>query len=284
MSCISTHSLTRRLTRNQSIVSRLRCISTHSLTRRLTHDFPTADLFFSFQLTASQGGWQRCGILPHPHGRISTHSLTRRLTEASIYNLLQCCISTHSLTRRLTSKNGFKERADIISTHSLTRRLTTVYTYNYNRILFQLTASQGGWQDHKNTQHHQGDFNSQPHKEADNVLKWIEQTFQHFNSQPHKEADGTLTVNSAAGSISTHSLTRRLTEYRHLPWVFKRISTHSLTRRLTSTDSTVLASLKFQLTASQGGWPYSAKFKGLRKTFQLTASQGGWLWNKRTIS
>ena len=56
------------------------CISTHSLTRRLTHDFPTADLFFSFQLTASQGGWQRCGILPHPHGRISTHSLTRRLT------------------------------------------------------------------------------------------------------------------------------------------------------------------------------------------------------------
>ena len=193
-------------------------ISTHSLTRRLTTVAANGNVVFSFQLTASQGGW-------HPR----------------------------TVLRR-------------------------------ELILFQLTASQGGWQDHKNTQHHQGDFNSQPHKEADNVLKWIEQTFQHFNSQPHKEADGTLTVNSAAGSISTHSLTRRLTEYRHLPWVFKRISTHSLTRRLTSTDSTVLASLKFQLTASQGGWPYSAKFKGLRKTFQLTASQGGWLWNKRTIS
>ena len=75
---------------------------------------------------------------------ISTHSLTRRLTLFKFAVAVVTDISTHSLTRRLTSKNGFKERADIISTHSLTRRLTTVYTYNYNRILFQLTASQGG--------------------------------------------------------------------------------------------------------------------------------------------
>ena len=55
-----------------------------------------------------------------------------------------------------------------------------------------------------------------------------------FNSQPHKEADNQKCVQIAVKIISTHSLTRRLT------WSWQKmcdvldISTHSLTRRLTA--------------------------------------------------
>ena len=58
-----------------------------------------------------------------------------------------------------------------------------------------------------------------------------------FNSQPHKEADGELLEDILAElSISTHSLTRRLTGL----FLYKEenhgISTHSLTRRLTEPE------------------------------------------------
>ena len=231
--CISTHSLTRRLTRNQSIVSRLRCISTHSLTRRLTHDFPTADLFFSFQLTASQGGWQRCGILPHPHGRISTHSLTRRLT---LIIWVRVCIIWHFNSQPHKEADvAWNQWSDInnISTHSLTRRLTLPPSVSPQRST---------------------NFNSQPHKEADSVVNLLFIISAYFNSQPHKEADDWKRIFRQRTYISTHSLTRRLTTLSCLGTFIRyfnsqphkeadilctdfsavnRISTHSLTRRLT---------------------------------------------------
>ena len=98
---------------------------------------------------------------------ISTHSLTRRLTTCTTYFNELRIISTHSLTRRLTAdvKKALSEH--YISTHSLTRRLTTSCVRRYPhppyfnsqphkeadrngdseykmRLLFQLTASQGG--------------------------------------------------------------------------------------------------------------------------------------------
>ncbi len=54
--------------------------------------------------------------------------------------------------------------------------------------------------------------------------------------------------------ISTHSLTRRLTSYHFRMRHLEIISTHSLTRRLTTTMGTGNMDLvQFQLTASQGG-------------------------------
>ena len=120
-------------------------------------------------------------------------------------------------------------------------------------------------------------FNSQPHKEADNLPDDLQRywlcisthsltrrltirsskngkTLQHFNSQPHKEAD----------------------ERRKLSGKFRGISTHSLTRRLTPTCNAVVACATFQLTASQGGWPVSHFHSRCKTVFQLTASQGGW--------
>ena len=169
---------------------RISSISTHSLTRRLTRNSLSSISQFLFQLTASQGGWRtyhclvcrRCYFNSQPHKEadrisscfafiivISTHSLTRRLTiwliilpPQSLYFNSQphkeadnrvgdcavraICISTHSLTRRLTESRGRGERIQRISTHSLTRRLTGTASGDTKITVFQLTASQGGWQ------------------------------------------------------------------------------------------------------------------------------------------
>ena len=77
-------------------------------------------------------------------------------------------------------------------------------------------------------------FNSQPHEEADLGVLVVAIPLAHFNSQPHEEADG-LTYRSLTGlsDISTHSLTKRLTEIKKLTFSEVYISTHSLTKRLT---------------------------------------------------
>ena len=74
-------------------------------------------------------------------------------------------------------------------------------------------------------------FNSQPHKEADMRFSAFPVLLRYFNSQPHKEADCNRLVAFPLFTISTHSLTRRLTEQ------FVICSTGEI----------------FQLTASQGG-------------------------------
>ena len=122
-------------------------ISTHSLTRRLTTFVISFGIYSSsFQLTASQGGWQpswyHSEYIPlhfnsQPHKEadtppiwwyyitiISTHSLTRRLTSNMVDNTSRINISTHSLTRRLTWYAWDSVCNWVISTHSLTRRLT----------------------------------------------------------------------------------------------------------------------------------------------------------------
>ena len=99
----------------------------------------------SFQLTASQGGWHGWRDDLSVLCIISTHSLTRRLTQFSPASFFHLTISTHSLTRRLTGYRSRLTRYISISTHSLTRRLTIRTKKHRKRIIFQLTASQGGW-------------------------------------------------------------------------------------------------------------------------------------------
>ena len=54
-------------------------------------------------------------------------------------------------------------------------------------------------------------FNSQPHKEADDYRQPPAKNLRNFNSQPHKEADYYGSGFNISYTISTHSLTRRLT-------------------------------------------------------------------------
>ena len=107
-----------------------------------------------------------------------------------------------------------QEQIDI-STHSLTKRLTmTQSALDQYALAFQLTASRRGWQ------------SSTQEKE----IRY------YFNSQPHEEADGGHRFKSPAESISTHSLTKRLTIKVFVIHTFLFISTHSLTKRLTVTQ------------------------------------------------
>ena len=277
------------------------CISTHSLTRRLTDCRLGNPCILAFQLTASQGGWRLYALIfgsrlnfnsqPHkeaddsyricwkalyyfnsqPHKEadissnlwysvfsISTHSLTRRLTWLTMRNGIDMDISTHSLTRRLTVDfpEVFARRA--ISTHSLTRRLTAecnrlqvwifISTHSLTRRLtkrrarrdraeaFQLTASQGGWQQLDRPLDTITTFQLTASQGGWRTFKNMWTVWRYFNSQPHKEADGSL---------------RRCLIFR----------------------------LSFQLTASQGGWLCHLIYWSRENVFQLTASQGGWrIW------
>ena len=96
-------------------------------------------------------------------------------------------------------------------------------------------------------------FNSQPHEEADIRMFHLLYMHQHFNSQPHEEADIIQTVYSLICSISTHSLTKRLTTTISAVLYKAGISTHSLTKRLTTSEASKPRKLAFQLTASRRG-------------------------------
>ena len=99
-----------------------------------------------------------------------------------------------------------------------------------------------------------GNFNSQPHKEADTGTSTTATVFTDFNSQPHKEADGPTGPQGPKGDISTHSLTRRLTRgprgKRAIPEHFNSQPHKEADFRLFSVP---VSAVSFQLTASQGG-------------------------------
>ena len=144
-------------------------------------------------------------------------------------------------------------------------------------LAFQLTALQGGWPVKKGKGRKARYFNSQPHKEADRFSQTQETLQNYFNSQPHKEADAWDAGVPMRLPISTHSLTRRLTECSWTKGEYDFISTHSLTRRLTHKPYKAYLEKLFQLTASQGGWLQLTEWWYNHQSFQLTASQGGWL-------
>ncbi len=123
-------------------------------------------------------------------------------------------ISTHSLTKRLTASPAKDGATWIISTHSLTKRLTQQHPWRSSEPV------------HFNSQPHEEadkscvsgipdrhNFNSQPHEEADAGGVTLYTGYAHFNSQPHEEADVQTHTYSQDRSISTHSLTKRLTGY-----------------------------------------------------------------------
>ena len=188
---------------------------------------------------------------------ISTHSLTRRLTEIYTRKRNPSEISTHSLTRRLTSERRLRAWQEKISTHSLTRRLTRSPTKHAQAIIFQLTASQGGWpccalpdperwciSTHSLTRRLTG------------ISPRLKRNSKHFNSQPHKEADAMgvrkmyawcvfqLTASQGGWQVFTNTwgcnrtfqLTASQGGWRKMSCAeccYLNISTHSLTRRLT---------------------------------------------------
>ena len=140
---------------------------------------------------------------PHKKNHIAT----------TMINTVFFKISTHILTKRMTIIHSFAAPAIYISTHILTKRMTTLHQ------LVRLSERY---------------FNSHPHEEDDPDAAWQSATYCYFNSHPHEEDDlrsqGFL---SEAYIISTHILTKRMTEQMLNGLFYLDISTHILTKRMT---------------------------------------------------
>ena len=167
-------------------------------------------------------------------------------------------ISIHSLTRRLTKKNIDHADNRSISIHSLTRRLTANSFTLSDMVVFQFTASQGGWL----------------------FSAWREEIFSlHFNSQPHKEADACRNCDITGEiHISIHSLTRRLTRER-----FDELNPDKHFNSQPHKEADIRKILCFyRMISNFNSQPHKEadSSKSSRRitteTFQFTASQGGW--------
>ena len=182
------------MTPDADYIEKQKAISTHILTKRMT----------------IYGCDRMEGI------RISTHILTKRMTCCDVVSacipvfqltssrrgwrylagslIEEDSISTHILTKRMTTRWKCRGRKESISTHILTKRMT------YRRMLFvmlvdafQLTSSRRGWR---------------------SGCSSIGTLFRYFNSHPHEEDDIAELPAISEPVISTHILTKRMTNTR----------------------------------------------------------------------
>ena len=80
-------------------------------------------------------------------------------------------------------------------------------------------------------------FNSHPHEEDDLVMSHLQIQLMYFNSHPHEEDDSWIRTERCRMDISTHILTKRMTEEANEYARKKNISTHILTKRMTCTST-----------------------------------------------
>ena len=123
---------------------------------------------------------------------ISTHILTKRMTASILYGCISTYISTHILTKRMTIVNAYKYLSRYISTHILTKRMTKMNALPFGDNIH---------------------FNSHPHEEDDYTsTASISIIIIYFNSHPHEEDDRFSLHHFFCSFISTHILTKRMTE------------------------------------------------------------------------
>ena len=164
-----------------------------------------------FQLTASRRGWQQVVEQIHVVSDISTHSLTKRLTSGDYFKWVTLAISTHSLTKRLTNRNPETYCSKIFQLTASRRGWLSFSEYFWLTRIFQLTASRRGWPAKNDGEHTLDAFQLTASRRG-----WR-----------HRRCTVKL-----YGTISTHSLTKRLTAIKRNHWFVYR----------------------FQLTASRRGW------------------------------
>ena len=146
-------------------------------------------------------------------------------------------ISTHILTKRMTKVSIKSFKKSVISTHILTKRMTDSRWICAGIITFQLTSSRRGWQIRADTTISISYFNSHPHEEDDTLWPSYRLSWLYFNSHPHEEDDRSGGIVAFITSISTHILTKRMTEIRYRKENYMNISTHILTKRMTKSGS-----------------------------------------------
>ena len=214
-------------------------------------------VFRVFQLTSSQGGW---------HGRYGARGERRGFQLTSSQGGWRC--------QRTEALRRF-----VISTHILTRRMTTCHA--------PVVSSTGHFNSHPHKED-DGDalllrplfphFNSHPHKEDDRHTSHHGTLVKYFNSHPHKEDDGTWRFNLR--QFRTFQLTSSQGGWRKrllLPQTYNPyFNSHPHKEDDRTSSERITRPQEFQLTSSQGGWHHATSAAAVEKPFQLTSSQGGW--------
>ena len=120
--------------------------------------------------------------------------------------------------------------------------------------VFQLTSSRRGWRLRRRYR----------------ITGW------YFNSHPHEEDDNFNNLLRSGIDISTHILTKRMTEDLERDGAVDDISTHILTKRMTRICPVFILWQIFQLTSSRRGWQKPVDNSEQMEEFQLTSSRRGW--------
>ena len=186
-----------------------------------------------FQLTSSRRGWRRESSKNWSWKDISTHILTKRMTGTK--------------SKRRVNRN--------ISTHILTKRMTKNFNPNNPNIKFQLTSSRRGWRFKPGkVQATIKYFNSHPHEEDDHTSPILLQSSYYFNSHPHEEDDrATFRWLVCRGYFNSHPHEEDDIIQRFVR-LLQPISTHILTKRMTENHMMYIPLIVFQLTSSRRGW------------------------------
>ena len=210
-------------------------ISTHSLTKRLTR-----------KLQQSVSSLSHFNSQPHEEADqeqvplqetvcISTHSLTKRLTTAKQASRTSCSYFNSQPHEEADGKrwsNMWRQTHFNSQPHEEADGPGTSDYMTFS--IFQLTASRRGWLDTFLLVRRIIYFNSQPHEEADGPGTSDYMTFSIFQLTASRRGwHGLITSQERSDHISTHSLTKRLTRGRPGSSPDVIISTHSLTKRLT---------------------------------------------------
>ena len=144
-------------------------------------------------------------------------------------------ISTHILTKRMTEAIMTKNRESRISTHILTKRMTG----RSGRV--------------RQEEEH---FNSHPHEEDDFGMPKNSPRISYFNSHPHEEDDMVGQSYVLHNIISTHILTKRMTDSNVIIFCF---TDYFNSHPHEEDDNTLICMITsvaiFQLTSSRRGWP-----------------------------
>ena len=185
---------------------------------------------------------------------ISTHILTKRMTSAqsAIGELKK--ISTHILTKRMTELQiGYWDYFDI-STHILTKRMTIPFSLILLAFLY---------------------FNSHPHEEDDSIGTMLWGANLYFNSHPHEEDDRDPIKPIPTIIISTHILTKRMTNMTAYEFDNSAISTHILTKRMTNPVTGKYDNICISTHILTKRMTLQNITLILQKLFQLTSSRRG---------
>ena len=209
-------------------------ISTHSLTKRLTHGLGQNIRTSKFQLTASRRGWQKYSEL-YEKARIFQLTASRRGWQQVVEQIhVVSDISTHSLTKRLTNRNPETYCSKIFQLTASRRGWLSFSEYFWLTRIFQLTASRRGWPAKNDGEHTLDAFQLTASRRGWPWCRTLKRTQMYFNSQPHEEADSR---HSLRCGVELFQLTASRRGWRHRRCTVKlygTISTHSLTKRLTS--------------------------------------------------